>query len=601
MPAAESASGRRPHAAERATARAAAAIFDAFNAYTEEFVSVTKRAKWRFQTRDWKGRNEDALERLDLYERFLGRAAGALADALGPRLSDQAAWAAMKARFAALIDGRHDAELAETFFNSVTRTIFKTIGINRRIEFFRWSPRSPREAPGEAIHRTYPGGRETKLVVQDILQDFKFTVPYEDRDRDAELVAGEIDLYLWPILAHSRDYRIEVIRSAFFRNKVAYLVGRIIAGERTIPLILPLYHGGGGVYVDTVLLTEPEVSKVFSFAFSYFHVLVERHDLLIDFLRSVIPEKPMAELYISLGYPRHGKTEFYRELHRLVHRSREKFVTAPGKEGAVMTVFTLPNYGYVFKVIKDRPCFLRSGAVTDKTTSRREVMEQYAFVCRRDRAGRLVDTQEFENLRFRLGRFDRALLDELKVAAKEAVSTDGEHVVIRHCYVQRRVIPLPMFLTEEGDPEIVRRTIIDFGYFLKDLAATGIFPSDLFNTWNYGVTRRGRVVLFDYDDVIPIERASFKRKPRTLSEAEELVPEEEWIVATASDFFMEEMRSYSGVPERLKGVFELVHGDLFTVEFWRHVKEDVSSGELVDITPYDRSKKFLQQHGGPPW
>jgi len=133
---------------------------------------------------------------------------------------------------------------------------------------------------------------------------------------------------------------------------------------------------------------------------------------------------------------------------------------------------------------------------------------------------------------------------------------------------------------------------VDFGYFLKDLAATGIFPSDLFNTWNYGVTRRGRVVLFDYDDVIPIERASFSRKPGAYDESEGLAPEEDRIVATANDFFIDEMRSYSGIPQRLKGVFELVHGDLFTVEFWHSVKGQVSAGELVDITPYDRAMKF---------
>ena len=601
MRAVEQAGAGRARAGNRLAPEAASRIRDAFNSYMGEFASVTRRAKWRFQTRDWKGRNEDALERLDLYEKFLRDAVGALDTLLGPRLTEQALWVSIKESFSGLIRARHDADLAETFFNSVTRTVFRTVGINRRIEFFRWGPPAGEAAPGDPIYHTYPGGRETRLVIREILQDFKFTVPYEDRDRDADLVAGELDLYLWPILAHSREYRIEVIRSAFFRNKVAYLVGRILAGARTIPLVLPLYHGGGGVYVDTVLLTEVEVSKVFSFAFSHFHVLVERHDLLIDFLRSILPEKPTAELYISLGYPRHGKTEFYRDLHRFVHRSKERFVIAPGKEGAVMTVFTLPDYGYVFKVIKDRPCFLRSGAVTDNTSSRRDVMEKYAFVRRRDRAGRLVDTQEFENLRLRRNRFGEDLLDELRLAAREAVSIDGEYVIVRHSYMQRKVFPLPMFLAQEGDPETIRRTIMDFGYFLKDLAATGIFPSDLFNTWNYGVTKRGRVVLFDYDDVIPIEQASFRRKPRTLSEAEEMVPEEEWIVATSSDFFMEEMRNYSGVPERLKGVFELVHADLFTVEYWRHVKADVSAGELVDITPYDRSKKFLQQHGGPPW
>ncbi|HVN32239.1 MAG TPA: bifunctional isocitrate dehydrogenase kinase/phosphatase [Thermoanaerobaculaceae bacterium] len=583
-------SGETP--ADQFSLDAAAKIRDGFDTYTNEFASITKRSKWRFQTRDWKGRHEDALERLDLYEKVLREVADAVAGKPGENVRDETLWASVKEQFARSIQGRHDVELAETFFNSVTRRIFGTVGINRRTEFFHWNPRPVEDAQGEPIFNRYEGGRDTRQLIRDILRDYKFTVPYEDPERDADLVGGEIDLYLWPLLGPTGEYRIEVIRSPFYRNKVAYLVGRIVAVDRVIPLVLPLYNGDAGVFVDTVLLAEAEVSKVFSFAFSYFHVLVERHDLLIEFLRSILPEKPLAELYISIGYNRHGKTEFYRDLHRFIHRSKERFVIAPGKEGAVMTVFTLPAYSYVFKVIKDRPCFLRSAAMTDKTSTRREVMDQYALVCRRDRVGRLVDTQEFENLRFRRERFDRQLLAELRQAAQDIVSLKDDHVVIRHLYVQRKVIPLPMFMAEERDPEALRRTILDFGYFLKDLAATGIFPSDLFNTWNYGVTRRGRVVLFDYDDVIPIEQASFSRKPRTYDESEEFVPEEDRIVATANDFFIDEMRSYSGIPQRLKGVFELVHGDLFTVDFWRSVKEQVSAGELVDITPYDRAMKF---------
>ena len=589
---AERRGGGGPPSSDGPAPAAAARIADGFAAYTDEFVAITKRSKWRFQTRDWKGRHEDALERLELYDRVLREVAQAIVALLGASLRDEDVWATIKERFAGLVTARHDAELAETFFNSVTRRIFNTVGVNRRIEFFRWYPRAVNVAPGEPIVRCYGGERGTRQAIRDLLEDYHFTVPYEDADRDAGLVAAEIDLYLWPVLATTGEYRIEVIRSPFYRNKVAYLLGRILAGTRVIPLVLPLYNGEGGVYVDTVLLTEAEVSKVFSFAFSYFHVLVERHDLLIGFLRSILPEKPLAELYISIGYSRHGKTEFYRDLHLFIHRSRERFVIAPGKEGAVMTVFTLPAYNFVFKVVKDRPCFLRSVAMTDKTSTRREVMEQYAFVCRRDRVGRLVDTQEFENLRFRRERFTGDLLEELRVAAGEVVSIDDEHVVLRHLYVQRRVTPLPMYLAEQRDPEALRRTIMDFGYFLKELAATGIFPSDLFNTWNYGVTRRGRVVLFDYDDVIPLERASFLRKPLAYDDPEEIVAEEDRIVATSSDFFIDEMRSYSGLPQRLKGAFELIHGDLFTVDYWRSLKAQVSAGELVDITPYDRAKKF---------
>jgi isocitrate dehydrogenase kinase/phosphatase len=575
--------------------RVAGRIRQGFDAYSFEFISLTKRSKWRFQTRDWKGRDEDALERFDLYEKVLTDVAGALGELLGAELCDEDLWAAARNRFAWLVRERHDRELAQTFFNSVTRRVFRTVGVNRSIEFFSWSTR-PVEAPsGEPIFRSYAGDGETRRVLLDLLQDFRFTAPYEDRERDATLVASEIDLQLYPILGPGEGFRLEVIRSPFYRNKVAYLVGRIVAKEKVIPLILPLLHGEGGVYADTVLLTIDEVSKVFSFAFSYFHVLVERHDQLVAFLRSIMPEKPPAELYNSIGYDHHGKTEFYRNLHRFVHRSRQNFVIAPGREGAVMSVFTLFGFPFVFKVIKDRPCYLRSAATTDKTTTKREVIEQYTMVCRRDRVGRLVDTQEFENLRFRCERFAADLLDELRVAAAEVVEIGKEHVVARHVYVQRKVTPLPLFLQAERNPEVLREIVLDFGYFLKDLAASGMFPSDLFNTWNYGVTRRRRVVLYDYDDVIPFERATFREKPRPLDDSEELTPEEDRIVATAWDFFFDEMRSYSGVPARLKGVFEREHADLFDIEFWRRTKEQVLAGDLADITPYDRERTFRRR------
>ncbi|MFI5167762.1 MAG: bifunctional isocitrate dehydrogenase kinase/phosphatase [Thermoanaerobaculales bacterium] len=586
------AANKAPGWDERLAAATAGRIREGFDTYAFEFTSLTKRAKWRFQTRDWPGRHEDALERLDLYDKVLGYMVEIVTSALGDLLLDEALWAETKRQFSIMIRGRHDAELAETFFNSVTRRVFHTVGIDRRIEFFSWYPRTVERPQGEPAFRSYSCGGDTRQVIRQILQDFRFTVPYEDRDRDADLVASEVDLYLYPILTGGDTYRIEVIRSPFYRNKAAYLVGRILARGRVIPLVLPLYNSDSGVFVDTVLLSEEELSKVAGFAFSYFHVLVERHDQIIAFLRSILPEKPVAELYNSLGYNHHGKTEFYRDLHRFMHRSRELFVVAPGKEGAVMSVFTLPDFNFVFKVIKDRPCFLRSPAMTDKTTTRREVMEQYALVCRRDRVGRLVDTQEFEGLRFRRERFDPTLLDELRLASRDAVEVRDDYVVVRHVYVQRKVTPLPLFFTQERHPEVLRRIVLDFGYFLKDLAGTGMFPSDLFNTSNYGVTRRGRIVLFDYDDVIPLERASFLEKPRPLSEADEMAPEEDRIVATALDFFIDEMRSYSGVPQRLKGVFELVHADLFTVEFWHQAKERLAAGDLVDITPYDRSRKF---------
>jgi len=570
-------------------------IRDAFDGYSDEFLRITRRAKPRFEHRDWigeHGRHKDALTRLDLYEKTLDRIAVKVGKMLGEKRGNRAIWRAARREYAALLPRRHDMELAQTFFNSATRKILGTVGINRRIEFFHLRSKVRRVQSADPVYHTYHNTKGTEALVRQILQEQRFKRRYENLDRDARLVANEIDLYLWPMAGSGKPESIDIVMAPFFRNKAAYIVGRInIEGVR-IPIVMPLYSIDSGIFVDTVLLREENVSRVFGFAHSYFHVEVHRHDALIGFLKSILPQKPVAELYISIGYNRHGKTELYRDLHHFIHESREQFVIAPGKEGAVMLVYTLPDFNFVFKIIKDRPCFLRTQDITDKRTTRAEVMSKYNLVCRRDRVGRMVDTQDFENLRFRKKRFTKALMAEFAQAAKEIVTIEDEYVVVKHCYLQRKVIPLPMYLEQEKDPEAIRHIIIDFGFFFKDLAAAGIFPCDLFNIWNYGVTRRRRVVLFDYDDVEPLEQAQFKERPQPRDDLDVLSPEEERIAAMPCDFFVDEIERYSGVPHSLKGLFKSAHGDLFTVDYWKDVKRRLKRGEIIDITPYDRRMRF---------
>ena len=572
---------------------AAILILSKFDHYQRQFAAITQRARLRFENRDWPGIRADSVERMDLYELVLSETAEALQQLLGDRFQERALWLAIKSRIPPALKGRHDSDLAETFFNSVTRKVLLTVGVDREIEYFRLRSAPQRNSNVAEITTRHAAGRATTEIVREILHDQQFNTCYENPERDTEAVAREIDLHLWPIVGYGEFEAIEMVASPFFRNKVAYLVGRIcIAKRRYLPLVMPLYHGDNGIYVDTALLSERDVSVVFSFAFSYFLVENNCPDTLIYFLRSILPDKPVAELYVSIGRNKHGKTEFYRDLHRFVHRSHEQFMIAPGREGSVMIVFTLPDYEFVFKVIKDYPCYLRSLDQTAKTADRQEVMWRYDLVRHRDRVGRMVDTQEFENLRFRRWRFSDQLIAEFALAARGTITLETNHVVINHLYVQRRVTPLLMYLMQEKDPELIRRVVLDFGYFLKDLAATGVFPSDLFNIWNYGVTRRGRVVLFDYDDVWPLEKPNFRDKPEPRDEFEEMESEHEWIVALQDDFFMDEIERFSGMPDRLRGVFRSVHADLYRAEFWRDMQRRVRAGEVVDITPYDLSRRF---------
>src|SRR5205823_7453360 len=133
---------------------------------------------------------------------------------------------------------------------------------------------------------------------------------------------------------------IDIADSVFYRGKGAYLVGRVHAPDRYAPLVIALLNTESGIYVDAVLLTEDEVSIIFSFARSYFHVEIEKPRALVSFLKAIMPRKPIAELYISLGYNKHGKTELYRDLMRHLRSSTDKFEIARGERGMVMLVFT---------------------------------------------------------------------------------------------------------------------------------------------------------------------------------------------------------------------------------------------------------------------
>jgi isocitrate dehydrogenase kinase/phosphatase len=563
-----------------------------FDSYLSEFLILTRRAKTTFEQRDWRGGKRDAAERLSVYEKVLSQIAIQIEGILGSDATDRQTWRAIKPLYAGLITGRQNEDIAETFFNSVTRTLLKTVGIDREVEFFHLETRPLVAGLGPTLYKKFEDSRATTELIRTIIDDHRFNARYEDLDRDIATVANELDLMLWPSVRSGNRYSVEVLTPCFYRNKVAYIVGRILLGSRILPFIIPLCNDESGIHADSVLMDEADVNNVFGFAYSYFHVEVHVPSDLVAFLRSILPRKPIADLYNALGFNRHGKTEFYRDLHRFVHVSKKQFITAPGREGAVMSVFTLPNYHYVFKVIKDRPCFLRSGSITDKTIDKAEVKQRYKFVTHRDRVGRLVDTQEFENVRFKAKRYSEQVLHEFEVAARDSVTLQGEYVVISHLYLQRKVTPLPIFFQEENDSAAIRQVVIDFGYFIKDLAATGLFPADLFNTWNYGVTEGNRVVLYDYDDVIPLEDATFRRKPGAMDEYEEMNPEEDWIIAEPTDFFVDEIDSFVGIPYALRGIFNSEHKDLFTMGFWENIKARVAEGEIIDIIAYDREKRF---------
>ena len=569
------------NARERLADEGADIIFGAFAEYESNFVSLSRRARKRFERLDWAGHQRDSLDRLDLYENTLRVALERLSAGLGPGYSDHAVWRLLKPGFERRLGDAESPELARTFFNSLTRRIFATVGVDPGIEFATIEPIEPvgEEDPDTFIR--YEPRDETSDVARRILETHRLDAPYADLEGDSIRVGWRIDdLMMRPGAPAVESF--EILKPMFFRNKGAYLIGRIRTANDTIPLVIPLHQTPEGMAVDAVLTSADDVSVVFSFTRSYFHVDSDRPRALIAFLKTLMPSKPISELYISLGLYKHGKTELYRSLRRHLDGTSDRFEIASGEEGMVMLVFTLPSWDRVFKVIRDEFGF-------PKETTPEDVRRRYRLVFELDRVGRLVEAQQFEHLKFHRDRFAPDLLEQIRAGARKAIREEGEFLVIRHLYTERRVRPLNLYLREVGARE-ARLAILDYGAAIKELAAANIFPGD-FLMKNFGVTRHGRVVFYDYDELCLLTDCRFRKIPQARNPEDELDPEP-WFGVQENDVFPEEFRRFLGVPRELMATFERHHGELFTAEFWKEMQDQHAAGAVLDFFPYPQDRRL---------
>jgi isocitrate dehydrogenase kinase/phosphatase len=561
---------------------AAELLVHAYVDYTRAFGEITRRAPSRFAASDWSGMRADALERLELYRRLLDPAIEALERLLGPEVSDKSVWTEMKGAFAARVRERVDIELAETFFNSASRRIFHTVGVDPRAEFVATEVPSLSLDEAGLLTDTFSGAAGTTTALWRILEAHPFAVRWEDASRDARRAAERLNQELVRAWGEPGFEAADVLRPVFYRNKGAYIVGRLRRGECSLPLLLALLNREGRIVVDAALADEDEVSIVFSFTRSYFHVDVENAAALAGFLKTIMPKKPVGELYTALGHNKHGKTELYRDLLRHLAASNDAFVLAPGEPGMVMIVFTLPSYDVVFKVIRDLFAY-------PKTTERREVLAKYRLVFQHGRAGRLVDVQEFEHLEFPVGRFAPNLLERLLSAAPSTVRLAGDKVVIHHLFTERRLRPLDLFL-RTASPEEARRVILDYGEAIRDLARTDIFPGDLLLK-NFGLTRHGRVVFYDYDEIARVRDINFRELPESSDDGGGGGEEPSFYVGE-NDVFPEELFTFMGLRGAARDAFLEAHSDLLGVRFWLATQEQIRTGDLLDVFPYPAHRRL---------
>jgi isocitrate dehydrogenase kinase/phosphatase len=534
----------------------AAAIAEHFRAYNEEFGRITRRAALNFLAEDWHAAQRDAVERIELYEQRVRRCAQAVGRELTSPAADTALWAEIKRAYEMLVARRPDSDFYRTFFNSVTRDLFGTVGVNPDVEF---CATSVGRASGAVPIRVYRIGGSLPAAVREIIADLPFGVAIHDQDAAVHRISAQIGRYFETGRQSGAPESVELIEPVFYRGLHAFVVGRLIGDSSITPLVVAFSNSPQGVQVDAVMLSRAEVGSLFGYARSYFHVDLPVVSAAITLLRSFMPRKPIDELYTVLGRAKQGKTERYFALHRHLDTSIDSFVHAPGDRGLVMIVFTLPSHDLVFKVIRDH-----FGA--PKTSTRADVMERYQFVFRHDRAGRLVDAQEFRRLRLPRARFMPALADELLRDASESSRIEGEDLIVEHCYIERRLRPLNLFV-READPAAAEAAIIDYGNALRELAASDVFPGDLLLK-NFGVTSHGRVIFYDYDEVCLVSGCVFRDLPQPRCEEEE-TSAEPWFHCGPRDVFPEQWLQFLSIPPALREVFIRHHAELLTAAWWR--------------------------------
>jgi len=554
----------------------ARAIFDAFGDYNAEFREVTRRARVRFEARDWAAGRQDAKERIDLYDRYVDSTTEMMRARLGKRTTERDLWIRIRRCFEEEICDFIDLEFEKTFFSSISRRLFTTVGVDPEVEFVALDldPLS-KIRPPQALN-VYELSAPIEQVLEEVLEDYSFQSPWIDFKASVDFFAEELARAWEPLGGITRLTRIEFMRPIFYQNTRAYVVGRALGAAQPQPVVIALKNSAEGVAVDALLTSVRDTSILFGFTRSYFHADLETvHDAVV-FLRTILPRKPLAELFTVLGRARQGKTETYRTFFRHLQNSGDPFVEAPGDRGMVMAVFTLPSFDVVFKVIRDR-------FAPPKTVVRRDVLDKYYLVFRHDRAGRLVDAQEFKMLRFPRTRFEPNLLEHLLESTAQTVLVDGDDVVITHCYVERRLRPLNLYLAE-ASPLAARHAVVDYGQAIRDLAATNIFPGDLLLK-NFGVTRNGRVIFYDYDELCLVTECNFRRLPKARSVEDEM-RSEAWFFVDEDDVFPEQFISFLGLEPTQLEVFLEHHSDLLTAEFWRDMKRRHEAREVLEILPY---------------
>jgi isocitrate dehydrogenase kinase/phosphatase len=562
----------------------ARALIEGFDKHYRLFRETSAAAKTRFEAADWAGAQKAVRDRIQFYDDRVQETVDRLRNELGAGSLDANTWQKVKLLYIGLLTNHRQPELAETFFNSVSCKILHRTYFHNDFIFFRPAVSTEYIESDPPTYRSYyPTWKGMRDAFRNMLVDFQWNAGFVDLERDIGFALKTVEQHLsgWP--PAEANLQIQVLSSAFYRNKAAYIIGKVVNGHHEYPFAIPvLRNWRGELYLDAILLDGWRIGLIFSLSRAYFMVDMAVPSGYVQFLRSIMPWKSRADLYTMLGLQKQGKNMFYRDLAHHLRHSRDEFVVAPGVRGLVMMVFTLPSFPYVFKVIRDK-------FAPPKEVDHATVKAKYLLVKRHDRVGRMADTLEFSDVALPRARISPDLINDLKSSCASLIEDDGEQLVIKHVYIERRMTPLNLYL-DRANPAEVEQAVRDYGNAIKELALSNIFPGDMLFK-NFGITRYGRVVFYDYDEIEYLTDCNFRRIPPPPYPEFEM-SDEPWYSVARNDVFPEEFGSFLLGSPKVRESFMRYHADLLTPEFWQAAQERIRNAQVMDFFPYPESLRF---------
>jgi isocitrate dehydrogenase kinase/phosphatase len=573
-----------------AAARAiACALLEGFDRHYALFRECARAAKRHFEAGNWLAIGHVARDRIDFYDRRVAETVARIErqhrPAALPAHRLDALWSSVKQHYIALIVDHKQPECAETFFNTVTCKILHRSYFNNRFIFLKPAIATAHiESDPPSYRSYYPLQRGLRQALIDIVLDVGFTQRFADFRRDIVNITARLRRLLPRPFRLEANHQVQVLASPFFRNRTAYLPGRIINGNQQYPFVAAIKHDARGrLYVDALLTEAAEIALLFSANRAYFLVDMDVPSAYVEFLHDLCADRTGAEFYSMLGLQKHGKALFYRDLLHHLRHSTDRFVVAPGIRGLVMAVFTLPSFPWVFKVIRD-------DIAPSKDTDRARVKEKYTLVKHHDRAGRMADILEYSNVAFPRARFAPELLAELARSIPSQIEEDGDRIVIRHLYIERRLTPLNLHLGAAG-AAAREHALREYGNAIRELAAVNIFCGDLLFK-NFGLTRYGRVVFYDYDEIEYLEDCRFRRIPPPPPGVDEMSGEV-WYDVAPRDVFPEEFVTFLLTDGAIREPFLRYHRDLVDAGWWQATQAAVrADAALPEVLSYPDAIRF---------